>query len=227
VGLINAYDSVAWTAKHLGGCGLPILAARAVQQCAEVLGDPLWLGYAAYRHGCATGWLDRPAQYQRSVAAAEALNGRLDSSDALQACGTLHLSAAWAAGAQGDQDTMTTHLAEATELAARMDTEVGAWAHLWFGPTNVGIWKTSIALEFHEHGRALQAARSVHPELLPGSVRRAEFWAEVGRALAAGNEDSGAGCAPAGACRAAGSAAHPPRCVRPRNRRQPAASGAA
>jgi transcriptional regulator with XRE-family HTH domain len=185
VGLMNAYSSAMWTTKRLGGRGLPALAARSVQQCAEALGDPVWLGYAAWLRGNATGQLDRAAQYRRSVTAAEALIDQLDSRDALQACGMLHLSAALAASTQADSATAATHLQEASTLADRMDTEVGTWAHLWFGPTNVGIWKTSLAVEIGEHGQALEAAKSVHPELLPGGVRQAEFWAEVGRALVA------------------------------------------
>ncbi|MBV9139307.1 MAG: helix-turn-helix transcriptional regulator [Pseudonocardiales bacterium] len=183
VGLMRAYASAIWTAKCLGGCGLPSLAARAVQQCAEALSDPIWLGYATYLRGDATGRLDRAGQYRRSVAAAQDLTSRLDCSDALQACGMLHLSAAWAGGAQADRDTMVTHLQEASALASRMDTEVGTWAHLWFGPTNVGIWKTSIALELGEPGQALRAAKTVHPDLLPSRGRQAMFWVEVGRAL--------------------------------------------
>ncbi len=185
VGLMTAYSSAAFTSKRLGDRGLPSLAARAAQQCAEALGDPVWLGYAAWLRGDATGQLDRAGQYRRSVVAAESLTSRLDCSDALQACGMLHLSAALAAGAQADHDTTATHLHEASALAARMDTEVGTWAHLWFGPTNVGIWKTSIAVELREPGRALEAAKTVHPELLPSTSRQAEFWAEVGRALLA------------------------------------------
>ncbi|MGH3784109.1 MAG: hypothetical protein ACRDRO_26695 [Pseudonocardiaceae bacterium] len=163
-------------------------AARAVQQCAETLDDPVWLGYAAWLHGNATGRLDRAAQYRRSVTAADTLTSRLDSSDAVQACGMLYLSAALAAGVQADPDTVATHLTEAAALAARMDTEVGTWAHLWFGPTNVGIWRTSLAVEIGEHGQALEVAKTVHSELLPGNVRQAEFWAEVGRALVAGKK---------------------------------------
>ncbi|MGH3933419.1 MAG: helix-turn-helix domain-containing protein [Pseudonocardiaceae bacterium] len=185
LGLMNAYSSAMWTTKRLGARGLPALAARAVQQCAETLDDPLWLGYATWLRGAATGQLDRAAQYRRSVAAAESLTSRLDCGDALQACGELHLSAALAAGAQADHDTAATHLAEASTLAARMDTEVGTWAHLWFGPTTVGIWKTSIALELREHGQVLEAAKTVHPEVLPSTVLQAGFWAEVGQALAA------------------------------------------
>lgn len=185
LGLMTAYTSAMWSAKRLGDRGLPSLAARAVQRCAETLDDRLWLGYAAWLRGNATGALERAAQYRCSVAAAGNLTGDLDSSDAVQACGMLQLSAALAAGAQADHSTAATHLDEASALAARLDTEVGTWAHLWFGSTNVGIWKTSIALDLGEHGQALEVAKTVHPELLPGRVRQAEFWAEVGRTLAA------------------------------------------
>ncbi|MGH3781945.1 MAG: helix-turn-helix domain-containing protein, partial [Pseudonocardiaceae bacterium] len=188
VGLMKAYGSAMWTTKRLSGRGLPSLAARAAQQCAEVLGDPVWLGYAAYLTGGATGHLDRAGQYRCSVAAAQSLTSQLDSSDALQACGMLHLSAASAAGAQADHDTAATHLEEASALAARMDTEVGSWAHLWFGPTTIGIRKTDVAVELGEHGQALASARRVHPELLPSAVMQAGFWAEVGRALVAGKK---------------------------------------
>ena len=184
LGLITVHYDAASTAKTLGGYGLPGLAARAVQQCAEALDEVVWLGYAAWARGTMTGHLDWAGQYRRSVAAAETLTSSLDSSDALQACGMLHLSAALAAGARGDHDTVTTHLNEASALAARLDTEVGTWAHLWFGPTNVGIWKTSIALEGGQHAQAMQVAKAAHPELLPNR-RQAEFWAALGRALAA------------------------------------------
>jgi hypothetical protein len=95
----------------------------------------------------------------------------------------LHLSAAWAAGAQADQDAAATHLAEASALASRMDTEVGTWAHLWFGPTTVGVWATSLTLECREPGQVLRAAKTVHPDLLPATVYQAGFWADLGRAL--------------------------------------------
>ena len=184
LGLIDAHRVAMRTAKDLDGHGLPGLAARAVQQCAEALEDAVWLGCAAVVRGYATGELDRAGQYRRSVAAAEALTGTLGSSDALQACGMLHLMAATAAGARGDHDTSATHLDEASALAARMDTEVGTWANLFFGPTNVGEWRTHIALEHGEYGQALEIAKTVHPELLP-KRSQAFFWSEVGRAFCA------------------------------------------
>ncbi|MGH3429139.1 MAG: hypothetical protein ACRDQZ_16490, partial [Mycobacteriales bacterium] len=36
-----------------------------------------------------------------------------------------------------------------------------------------------------EHGQAIEAAKAVHPELLPVPVRQAGFWIEFGRALVA------------------------------------------
>ena len=184
LGLIDAHRVAMRTAKDLGGHGLPRLAAQAVQQCAEALEDPVWLGCAAFVRGAAGGELDRAGQYRRSVAAAESLSGWLDSSEAVQTCGMLHLMAATAAGARGDHDSSATHLAEASALAGRMDTEVGTWANLWFGVTQVGIYRTSLALEIGQRGQALQAAKAVHPELLP-KPSQAFFWSEVGRALVA------------------------------------------
>jgi hypothetical protein len=185
LGLITAYSSVVWTTKRLGVRGVPSLAARAVRQCAEVLEDPVWLGYAAYLRGEATGWLDREAHYRRCVAAAQTLNSQLDDVEAVQSCGMLHLSAALAAATQADPDTTATHLEEASALADRMDTEAGTWAHLFFGPTNVGIWRTSLAMELGEYDQAVQAAKAVHPELVPSTARQAAFWADLGRALIA------------------------------------------
>lgn len=182
LGLISAYSSAATVTRRLGVRGLPTLAAQAVRQCAQVLDEPVWLGYAVWLRGAATGVLDRVAQYRRSVVAAEALTGRLDSSDAVQVCGVLHLSAALAAAAQADRDTTATHLAEAAALAARMDTEVGAWANLWFGSVDVGVWRTSLAVELGDYDQAVKAAKGVRPELLPNS-RQARFWADLGRAL--------------------------------------------
>lgn len=69
-----------------------------------------------------------------------------------------------------------------------MDTDVGTWAHLWFGAINVGIWRTSLAVELGKHAQALEIAQTVRPELLPGTSRQAEFWAELGRALVAGKK---------------------------------------
>ena len=194
LGLIDAHRVAMRTAKDLGDRGLPMVAVQAVQQCAEALDDPAWLGCAAVTRGYATGELDRAGQYRRSVAVAETLTSKLDSSDALQTCGMLHLMAAMAAGARGDHDTSATHLDEASALAARMDTEVGTWARLFFGPTAVGIYRISLALELGKHGQAVQAAKAVHPELLP-KRQQAFFWIEAAVPWSPGRRAARRACA--------------------------------
>jgi hypothetical protein len=185
IGLMRTYALAMWITKHLGVRGVPSVAVLCAQDCAKALGDPVWLAYTVFLRGQSGGFLDRPLHYRRAVAAAESLTSKLDSPDALQACGMLHLSAAWPAAVQADHDTVATHLAEASALADRMDTEVGTWAGLWFGPTNVGIWKTSLALELGDHAQALRAAEAVRPELIPSACRQAEFWVDLGRAMIA------------------------------------------
>lgn len=182
LGLIHCYSSVCWVTKRLGGRGLPLLAARLAQQCADELIAPEWRGYAAWLRGDAAGHLSRPQQYQRAVAMADELTPALDVPDVMQAYGMLHLSAALAAAAQADRDTAETHLGEASAIAGRMDAEVGTFARLWFGRANVGVWKTSLATEFGETGKVAEIARGVNIELIPSPSRRAEFFMDVGRA---------------------------------------------
>lgn len=98
-GLMRAYSRTLAIANLLDTRGLPTLAGLRVQSCAETVDHPVWLGYAMGSRGFATSRLNRTAHYHRSVAATESLTSQLDSSDALQACGLLHLSAAWAAEA--------------------------------------------------------------------------------------------------------------------------------
>ncbi|CRK55464.1 Putative transcriptional regulator [Alloactinosynnema sp. L-07] len=181
--LIHCYSSACWTTKRLGGRGLPTIAARLAQECAEELGLPAWIGYATWLRGDATGQLSRDMQYRRCVSMADQLSGALDDADVAQAYGMLQLSAALAAAARADRDTAELHLTEAAGIAARLEAEVGSFAHLWFGRTNVGIWRVGLATEFGDGPKVAEIARDVHPELIPSPSRQAEFWADLGRAM--------------------------------------------
>lgn len=191
LGLVHCYSSACWTTKRLGGRGLPLLAARMAQQCAEELEAPEWIGYAVWLRG--RGTVNRGQQYARSVRAAEDLSPALDDPAATQMYGMLHLSAALAAAAQSDRDTATTHLDEAQAVAERMDDEVGGFARMWFGRTNVGIWRTSLLTELGEGPQVAESARGVHPELIPSPSRQAEFYTDLGRSMLAesGTRDQG------------------------------------
>lgn len=183
IGMIWCYAAAMWTSKRLGGRGLPLLAAKEAQHCAEALESPAWQGFTAWLRGDATGGLSRPEQYRRAVRVADELRPHLDDDDVVQAYGMLHLSAALAAAVQGDRDTAETHLGEADDIARRLDTEVGSFGHMFFGRANVGIWKATIGNEFGDSRKVADQAHRVNVAALPSASRQAEFHMEIGRAL--------------------------------------------
>lgn len=182
-GMIRCYSSAVWTTKRLGGRGLPLLAARAAQTCADMLESPAWKGFTAWLRGDAAGGLSRPEQYRRAMRAVDELSPFMDDAEAVQACGMLHLSAALACAVQADRDTATTHLDEAASIADRLDTEVGTFGRMWFGRPNVGVWRATIGNELGDGVPVAERARSVNAAALPSTSRQAEFYMEVGRAL--------------------------------------------
>ncbi|MGW0058095.1 helix-turn-helix domain-containing protein [Nocardia nova] len=195
VGMIACYSSAVWTTKRLGGRGLPLLAARAAQQCADMLESPAWRGYTTWLRGDATGGLSRPEQYRRAMRMADELTADLDDTETAQAVGMLHLSAALAAAVQGDRDTAGTHLEEADAMARRLPTEVGTFGRMWFGVPNVGIWRACIGLELGDGPAVAERAAAVNVDAIPSRSRRAEFQMDIGRALLADPRRRGEGIA--------------------------------
>jgi len=181
--MIGCYSSAVWVTKRLGGRGLPLLAARAAQQCARVLESPAWIGYTTWLRGDATGGLSRPEQYRRAMRTADELSPHLDNPDVVQAVGMLHLSAALASAVQHDAGGAEVHLSEAEAIADRLPMEVGTFGRMWFGRANVGVWRTGIALELGGGAEVADAAAAVNIEAIPSPSRRAEHWMDVGRAL--------------------------------------------
>lgn len=182
-GLIICYSSAMYTSKRLGSRGLPLLAAKTAQQCAAELESPAWTGYTAWLRGDATGGLSRPEQYRRAVATIDHLSPHLNDTNALQAAGMLHLSASLAAAVQADRTTAETHLEEASDLAARMDTETGSFGNMHFGAPNIGVWRATIGLELGDGVKVAERARSVNIRSIVSPTRHAEFYMEVGRSL--------------------------------------------
>jgi transcriptional regulator with XRE-family HTH domain len=185
VGLVHAYHAAAVLTKNQGVRGLPLLAARLAQTVAEELGDPAWLGVAAWMRGHVSGHLTRRFEYQLSVRAADALRSHLADSNAAQVYGMLQLNAALACAAQRRAEETHVHLAEAAEIAARLPEHRENFGYLYFGPDNVGVWRVSLATELGEGPRVAELARGVRPEAIPAAARQAMFYADLGRALAA------------------------------------------
>ncbi|MGK8485440.1 helix-turn-helix domain-containing protein [Nocardia asiatica] len=185
IGMIGCYFAMMVMAKRLGVRGIPLLAAKSAQNCAEELDSPAWRGAAMWMRGNVTGSLSRPQQYSRAVALADELTSSLDNPDVLQAYGMLHLSAALAAAVQTDRATAETHLDEASGIADRMDKDVGGFGRMWFGRVNVGIWRSSIAIELGDGPKAIEAVHGLDIESIPDPARLAGFYAEAGRVMLA------------------------------------------
>jgi transcriptional regulator with XRE-family HTH domain len=188
LGLVQAYKQAVAATKYLGGGGsngLSMLAAMAGQRCADELETPQWRAITTWYRCFAAGSINRVQQYRRAVAMAEGLMPAMDDPEVVQAYGMLHLSAAMAAAAQSDRDTAITHLDEAGAVADGLEAEVGSFAMMWFGRTNVGIWRASIGLELGDGASVAEAARTVHVETIPSPKRQSDFFADVGRALLA------------------------------------------
>ncbi|MEJ3741719.1 helix-turn-helix domain-containing protein [Actinomycetes bacterium KLBMP 9797] len=103
----------------------------------------------------------------------------------LSVYGSLHLVCAMASAHEDDRATADTHLAEATDSAARLGGDAN---HLWtaFGPTNVKIHQVSVAMEFGDVQRAIEIGPTVDTRALPVE-RRVRHSIEVARAFARWN----------------------------------------
>jgi hypothetical protein len=161
-----------------------MLAARSAQTCADELGTPEWIGYAAYLKGIMGGPQSRTHQYAMSVRAIDRLQDSLSDTNTLQVAGTLHLNAALACAAQENADLARDHLVEASNLAERLSPHRENFAGLYFGRENVALWRVTVGVELGEGPKVAEVARTGHPEAIPLRSWQATFYADLGRALA-------------------------------------------
>jgi hypothetical protein len=76
-------------------------------------------------------------------------------------------------------------LAEAEKLADRVNDDDPGRNWEWFGATNVAIWRTALAVEHGEGGRAvLKLAEGATRAKLVIATRRAALYLDIGRGLA-------------------------------------------
>ncbi|GAB3552426.1 hypothetical protein GCM10027444_24790 [Actinopolyspora lacussalsi] len=184
IGLLHTYHSAAVLTKNLGVRGLPVVAAREAEHCAERLEMPEWRAFAAWLRGHAAGAHGRTFQYEVSLRALDELRGHLDGVNTRQIAGMLHLNAALACAARADADRTYEHLGEASELAARLPENRENFGYLHFGHNNVGVWRVSLGTELGRGPAVAEIARHVRVDLLPAKARRGMFYADLGRALA-------------------------------------------
>jgi transcriptional regulator with XRE-family HTH domain len=178
IGLITVYHTAGNMGSWLGVRQFGLVAAERIQAAAEELGDPEWLGLATWARAQFMSSMSRPRQYRLAVTASEAPGARLESR------GMAHLTAALAAAAQGDGATAESHLAEAAQMADRLDAVQSDWGNfcLNFGVANVGVWRMTIGVELGYGGRVAEIAEDVDWRAIPTS-RQGAYWMDLGRAL--------------------------------------------
>ena len=154
-------------------------AAMLGWQAAGHHGAPEMLGMAAF--GAANGLL-ATGELDLAHAVLDSVTVPTTTGRAEQLEGMLALSRSLVAAADRRPGDVGAPLEHAAELAVR--TGEGRAYGLGFGPTNVGVWRMTVALECGDHAQAATVAEGVRPELLPSVARQAAYWGDYARVLA-------------------------------------------
>jgi hypothetical protein len=85
------------------------------------------------------------------------------------------------------EDDAQAHLTEAASVAER--TNEGTFIGMFFGPTNVGFWRTAVAVELGNGGKVREISREVVPERIGSPARQAAYFIDLGRGLAQTRRD--------------------------------------
>jgi hypothetical protein len=181
--LIAALNDARVIARAIGYHALALVAVERERDAADATEDPVWIAFADLGRAfnlLSLGGFRRANEI--SLNAAEEIDRRGPSGAALEMYGMLHLAASLAQTSVSGPSGGTDHLDEANAIASR--TGEAHSLRLWFGPTNVGIWRMAVAVESGDGGRASEIAKSVDPRVIPSANRQADYYAELGRGLA-------------------------------------------
>jgi transcriptional regulator with XRE-family HTH domain len=187
--LVPATATAVITLRYASQPDLAWVAAERGRQAAALLGDPVSEAAAAYSMAHARSSANKPRALMtmpQTASGFEYLAGQ--SRMASEVYGMLHLSAALARAVDGDHAGAEDHGAEAARVAMRLGDEADAWE--LFGVSNVGVWRTSLAVEAGNAERALEYASTVEPRTLASNNRRGALAMEAGRALAMQGKDA-------------------------------------
>jgi hypothetical protein len=189
--LVQACQVATYTLKHLGYEDLARDAARLSLAAAGELGDPAWVGVAEVNRLIGLPLEVPRLPLQIALRAADVLQPQAGEPRARQAYGMLHLHAAIRAAVLGEPGRVGDHLDEARAAAASLGDPAGlGLAGLAFGPTNVDIWRVALLAEQGDMEQAAAVSERVEPRRVHALNRRAAFWVDRGRALAALHRDN-------------------------------------
>lgn len=175
------YAARQWLHK-LGRDDLASLTADLYERAALESGDPLSIALSGVLRA---GELDAVADNRTARSVMSATLDQFDRDDvsgpeALQVGGFLHLNAAWFDAHAGDPDGAWSHWREAGQLAGRLGFDGDAY-RLQFGPTNVGIWGTSIGVEMYDGVAAVERAEAVRLTAATPPERAGHHYLDLAR----------------------------------------------
>jgi hypothetical protein len=151
--------------------------------------NPVWKAAAAFGRAHARSSANKPKALMITPQIADEAEPHIgDDRFAHESYGMLRLSAALACAVQNDHHGAAEQAAEAARLADRDGERPDAWE--LFGPANVGVWRTSLAVEAGEAEDALTYADQVEPRDLASHNRRAGLRLEKARAYAMLGKDA-------------------------------------
>lgn len=195
--LVEVNSAATFALRSLGYADLAWTAAEQCHAAAVTLNHDVAIAFADFTRAQASSLNGYDAALHLATSAADALRPRLgpDPEDQ-RVYGTLLLTAAWAAASAHRIDRVQPYVDEAIQVAERTgdsDPAGDRW-QTYFGPSNTGIWRMSIAVEGGDGGAVTELARDVDLSVIDTKSRQAAYWTELGRGLAQepGGEDEAA-----------------------------------
>jgi transcriptional regulator with XRE-family HTH domain len=179
VSLVHIQGTQAWLGDIGASMDLAWQASSLAQQATNRLEEPLYGAVSAF--GAAFGLISAGGFdiAARTLAAADPGTA---TPEAMQVSGMLTLTSSLVSAAQGDTAERRAALDHAVDLAAHTGDGNAMW--FGFGPSNVGVWRMSVALEAGEYAAAAKIAETVNTQALPSPTRLSAYYREYGRALA-------------------------------------------
>ncbi|MGX6607705.1 helix-turn-helix domain-containing protein [Micromonosporaceae bacterium Da 78-11] len=169
--------------RNLGRPAEAWLAAERCRDAAEAVDDPVQLGYAGYARATAA---TACGSYRRGLTlasrAADELRPHLAAPGGLEMLGSLQLVCAYAGRGLKRLDDSRAWAAEAGRLAERVGET--STRGLFFGPTNVRIWRIGIEADGGDPGLAASIAGTTEPAVIPAEFRQVFFYTDAARAYA-------------------------------------------
>ena len=192
--LVRVGYATMWYLNHLGHVDLASMMADLALAEAQRDEAPIWLGVAQYVRASSLPAETSALASQLAGRSADEIQPAAADPATRQAYGMLHLRAALKAATAGDASSAHSHLDEAASEAETLGEPADGHGvcSLAFGPSNVAIWRVAIDVELGEPDSAIANARRVDPRrgLLPH--RQADYWMDLGRALALVQRDDDA-----------------------------------